>query len=260
MFPFKKHWLERYYGSMFAPFVISTPRIWARDHVVSHHVHTFTEKDRQDNYPFKRVQRELKHLFFHRWQHLYVWLVYPVGIILWTFNDFVKSLKAVIFDKVLLIPRKLMIWDCFLIGINLSVNVALPFITLSWQRSLMVVFCTNILVSLLTVFQIVVNHEVVEVLGTKPDEAEGKIDWGEHQVRTSHSYGSKSPFWLHISGGLNMQLEHHLFPAFHYSRFPELYPIIRDACKEYGLPYHQSEGLFEALCKHYKCLKIGSKP
>jgi len=109
------------------------------------------------------------------------------------------------------------------------------------------------------VIQIAVNHEVPECM-SKTDPENKKIDWGTHQVLTSHDFGVTSAFALHFSGGLNMQIEHHLFPSCHYTHYTALAEIVQQACKEFNLPYNNSKHLLEAVSKHYKLLKHCTKP
>jgi fatty acid desaturase len=116
----------------------------------------------------------------------------------------------------------------------------------------------NVPSSLLLVLQIAVNHEVPETQGNVV--AGEPIDWGTHQVLTSHNYAVASPAILHFSGGLNMQIEHHLFPSVHYSHYPALSRLVREACAEFGLPYHASRTVWEAVAKHYRVLRLHSVP
>jgi linoleoyl-CoA desaturase len=116
----------------------------------------------------------------------------------------------------------------------------------------------NVPSSLLLVLQIAVNHEVPETQGNVVPGA--SIDWGVHQVLTSHNYAVSSSAALFFSGGLNMQIEHHLFPSVHYSHYPALAPLVRAACVEFGLPYHSSCSMREAVRKHYRVLRLNSVP
>ena len=67
-------------------------------------------------------------------------------------------------------------------------------------------------------------------------------------------------FALHLSGGLNMQIEHHLFPGVHYRHYPALSRLVRAACAEFHLPYNTSSSIFEAVAKHYRVLAMNSVP
>jgi fatty acid desaturase len=246
--------------SIFSPFLVSTWSIWTSTHVRSHHVRTLTPDDLQDNYPLKRVQRSMPHRPWHRFQHHYIWLVYLLGLPLWSMQDFVLSALSLVTGVHpglhLSFGRRLA--NTLTIGFNLLVSVALPFFFLPFGRALAVCFVANAVSSLMVVLQIVVNHEVPETASQiEPGCAR---DWGEHQVRTSHNYGVDSPLALHFSGGLNMQIEHHLFPSVHYSHYPALSRIVREACVQFGLPYHTSSSIVEAVQKHRRLLAAHSAP
>ena len=75
------------------------------------------------------------------------------------------------------------------------------------------------------------NHEIEETLrfggaGTNGIWTE-KRDYGVHQVITSHNYSINNPSALHLSGGLNYQIEHHLYPSVHAKHYPALSKIVQ---------------------------------
>jgi len=244
-----------------SPFVLSNRAIWSISHVVSHHIHTLTNDDLQDNYPVKRVQPSFKHLFFHRFQHIYIWFIYMFGLPLWTALDLVGTIPTLFTGKHVqkfqfgVITR---IENFFVLAFNLLLTVGMPFFFLSFPRALTVCLISNIVSSLIVVVQIAVNHEVPDTMEqVNPKE---KIDWGIHQVKTSHNFGVNSKIALHLSGGLNYQVEHHLFPNVFYIYYPALSKIVQEACKEEGLRYNESSSILEAVHKHYNLLKYCSKP
>jgi fatty acid desaturase len=243
-----------------SPFLVSNPAIWSASHIQSHHVRTLTEHDLQDNYPVKRVQPALPHRAWHRGQHIYTWLVYLLGLPLWAMQDFLRSGLSIFTSKHagVSFSMRQRIENTLVIGSNLVFTVALPFFFMPWQKALFLCALVNVPSSFMLVIQIAVNHEVPETMGkVVPGES---IDWGVHQVLTSHNFGCDSTFALHMSGGLNMQIEHHLFPSVHYSHYPALSRIVREACAEFGLPYNSSRHLWQAMGKHYQVLRLNSVP
>lgn len=239
-----------------SPFLVSNPAIWSKSHIQSHHVFTLTEQDLQDNYPFKRVQPGLPHRAWHRGQHVYAWLIYMFGLPLWALQDFFRSVQS-LFTGLHATSRFTMVQrleNILVIGVNLVFSVALPFFFLGFRQALLVCLLVNVPSSLLLVLQIAVNHEVPETQGNVV--AGEAIDWGVHQVLTSHNYSVRSPAALHFSGGLNMQIEHHLFPSVHYTHYPALSHLVREACVEFGLPYHESCSIWAAVAKHYRVLRL----
>lgn len=245
---------------LLSPFLVSTWSIWTSTHVRSHHIDTLTAEDLQDNYPLKRVQPEMRHRIWHRQQHRYIWFIYLLSLPLWSAQDLALSVTSFFSrnqEALGLSPRE-RFGNVLALMFNLFVSVALPFFFLPFWNALAVCLLANAVCSLVVVLQIVVNHEVPETMGQTPKDRRG--DWGAHQVLTSHNYGVDSWLALHLSGGLNMQIEHHLFPSVHYSHYPALSRIVRGACSEFGLPYNTSPSLLEALRKHHQLLATNSAP
>jgi fatty acid desaturase len=60
-------------------------------------------------------------------------------------------------------------------------------------------------------------------------------NWGVLQVTNSTNFSLDSPFWLHVSGGLNYQIEHHLLPSYNHMVLPWVSKIVQDTCKEFGI-------------------------
>lgn len=243
-----------------SPFLVSNPAIWSAAHIQSHHVSTLTADDLQDNYPLKRVQPALAHRPWHRGQHLYIWLIYMLGLPLWAAQDFARSAVSLFTGThaTSRFPLSQRIENTVVIGLNLFLTVALPFFFLDVRRAILVCLLANVPASLMLVVQIAVNHEVPETMSKIVTGA--PIDWGVHQVLTSHNFGVDSWLSLHLSGGLNMQIEHHLFPGVHYRHYPALARLVREACAEFHLPYNTSSSIFEAVVKHYRVLRMNSVP
>ena len=76
-------------------------------------------------------------------------------------------------------------------------------------------------------------------------------DWYKHQVRTAANHGGGS--WPHflLSGGLNHQIEHHLFPSVNHCHHPRLRPIVRRVCATHGVPYREFGGYRDAFASYY---------
>jgi linoleoyl-CoA desaturase len=242
-----------------SPFLVSSWSIWTNSHVRSHHVVTLTPADLQDHYPLKRIQPSLPHRAWHRFQHFYIWPLYLFALPLWSLQDFLESVVSLFVtpppERRFSFARR--VENVLAIGFNLLLFVGMPFL-LDVGTAFVVLFITTAIASPWVVIQIVVNHEVPETMRTT--DSPPNLDWGAHQVITSHNFGVNSRLALHLSGGLNMQVEHHLFPGVHYRHYPALSKIVQAACSEFGLPYHTSAHVFEAMAKHYRALKLNSTP
>jgi hypothetical protein len=117
---------------LMSPFLISNPAIWSATHIQSHHVHTLTQHDLQDNYPVKRVQPLALFHPLHRIQHFYIWPTYMIALPLCALGDFVDSLRIIFFngkyDRTSNFSFLQRVENTLVMALNLFITVALPFI------------------------------------------------------------------------------------------------------------------------------------
>lgn len=140
----------------------------------------------------------------------------------------------------------------------------LPFIYLpTWSQAIIISLITEFSSSIWFSLQFAVNHETFEAVNNASADYHNKVftdsnknrDFGAHQVITSHNYSIDYPLTLELSGGLNYQIEHHLYPSIHYKYYPDLSKIVQKTCKEYELPYNYSKSFFIGIFKHYQLLR-----
>ncbi|MEO6253092.1 MAG: fatty acid desaturase, partial [Ferruginibacter sp.] len=85
--------------------------------------------------------------------------------------------------------------------------------------------------------------------------------WAEHQMKTTANFamGNKVISWF--VGGLNYQIEHHLFPRISHVHYPEISKIVMEKCKEFNMPYNKYDTMSEAVASHFRVMKqLGKKP
>ena len=82
-----------------------------------------------------------------------------------------------------------------------------------------------------------------------------ETDFFVHQLNTTANFGSRSKFFSWFVGGLNFQVEHHLFPNICHIHYKKLSPIVKKTALEFGYPYHSFATFFEALRCHTRHLK-----
>lgn len=80
-------------------------------------------------------------------------------------------------------------------------------------------------------------------------------DWAMHQMRTTANFATRSRWITWFTGGLNHQIEHHLFPQVAHTHYPALRPIVRKAAVRHGLPYHDLGSMRSALRQHFALLR-----
>ena len=95
-----------------------------------------------------------------------------------------------------------------------------------------------------------------------PDEGTNRIEnaWAIHQVETTVDFARRSPFVTWYAGGLNYQIEHHLFPQICHLHYPAISTIVEETAAEFGVSYYAHPTMFAAVKSHYKLLKRLGRP
>jgi linoleoyl-CoA desaturase len=107
---------------------------------------------------------------------------------------------------------------------------------------------------LTVIFQLA--HTVEGTTHPLPDE-HGTIEncWAIHQMNTTVNFSRHNKLLSWYIGGLNFQVEHHLFPAICHVHYPQISPIVKATAEEFGIPYLENETFLQALQSHFAALK-----
>src|SRR5690606_22588892 len=93
------------------------------------------------------------------------------------------------------------------------------------------------------------------------DDGRMENSWAIHQLHTTTNFANKSRFLSWYVGGLNFQIEHHLFPNVCHVHYRNISTIVKDTAKEFDLPYKSAPTFLDAIVGHAKLLKeLGKKP
>lgn len=235
--------------------------MWNMKHNVVHHAYTNVDgiDDDIDIQPWMRMSETQKKYKMHKYQHLYFWVLYSVLYIFWIFVlDYQKYFKS----KVGAMPLKkmklgdhLVFWGFKLFHAFLFVG--LPIYLLGWY-DWMISFLIFTLVAgfvLSMVFQLA--HTVEHTQFPIADKETGKLEdeWAIHQIKTTANFATNNPIVSWLVGGLNFQIEHHLFPKISHVHYPAISKIIRQACQEYGLVYIEYPRVRYAVASHVAFLR-----
>ncbi len=241
---------------------------WKQKHNIIHH--TYTNVDGIDDdiakSPVIRQCETQKWVPAHKVQHLYLPFIYSLSTIFWIFiMDFTKYFSRKIYttEAWKLSPKNHLIFWVTKIY-YLSVFIALPIMVWGFWGWLAGYFIMNAVlgITLSFVFQlahVVENTEFEHI----PLDATKHLEtaWAEHQIRTTANFamGNKAISWF--VGGLNYQVEHHLFPKVSHVHYPEISKIVMAKCKEFNLPYNQYPTMSEAVASHFRVMRqLGKKP
>ena len=108
------------------------------------------------------------------------------------------------------------------------------------------------------VFQLAHVVEPVGFSHGKENQITIEDEWAVHQIKTTCDFAVDNKFVSWFLGGLNYQVEHHLFPSISHVHYPEIQKIVVATCKEYGVDYHAFSTTRQALASHFRHMyKLG---
>ena len=241
---------------------------WKQKHNIIHH--TYTNVDGIDDdiakSPIIRQCESQKWVPAHKIQHLYLFPVYSLSSIFWIFiMDFTKYFSRKIYTTdawKLSTKNHVIFWVTKLYYATVFIAIpmyvwgigawAIGFLTMSVALGL----------SLSLVFQLAHVVENTEFEHIPLDETKHlETAWAEHQIKTTANFAMNNKAISWFVGGLNFQIEHHLFPRVSHIHYPAISKLVQQKCQEFNLPYNQYPTMTEALFSHFRVMKgLGKKP
>jgi linoleoyl-CoA desaturase len=236
--------------------------VWSITHNVVHHTYTNIpghDEDIEVAPGLLRLSPEEKMTKIQRYQHIYAFLLYGFASLSWVFKkDYVKFFQK----KIGSIENKHTNTEIFKLfffkAVYYFLFIALPLMVLSitWWQFIIGFVVMHLAEGLVLglVFQLA---HVVEGTDFPYVNYEGNIEeaWAVHQMKTTANFARKSFLATWLCGGLNMQVEHHLFPRVCHIHYPKISDIVKKTAEEFNVPYIENKTFFDALKSHYKMLK-----
>jgi linoleoyl-CoA desaturase len=110
------------------------------------------------------------------------------------------------------------------------------------------------------VFQLA--HAVEEAEFPRPQPASGRMEnaWAVHQAQTTVDFARGSRVLAWLLGGLNFQIEHHLFPRICHVNYPAMAPLVEDTCRQFGVKYVAHASVRAGLASHVRWLRRMGMP
>jgi linoleoyl-CoA desaturase len=258
----EKKWVNKTFAVLFNV-VGANAYVWHITHNIVHHTFTNivgTDEDLEIAPGIIRVHHTEEWKPIHKYQHYYAFLLYGLASLSWVFRkDFVKFFKKTIgnydnskppaFEIVNLIFFKLVYVIIFMVIPLFFMNItilqfAVGFIMMHIAKGY----------TLALVFH--PAHAVDNAEFPEPDE-KGNIEeeWANHQLKTTCNFATNNSMITWLTGGLNRQVEHHLFPNICHIHYPSIAPIVKEVANKFDLPYLEHSTFFQALKAHYLLLK-----
>ncbi len=241
---------------------------WRIQHNVLHH--SFTNVHGQDEDiapgPVLRLSPHEERKPFHRAHHIYAWFLYGLMTITWvTTRDFRQLFK---YKKLGLTKSQSKTFMPLLIKLIFSkafyytymLVIPIIFLPVSWGFVLLCFFVMHFITGVILGIIFQPAHVVPMADYPLPDD-NGSMEnnWAIHQLLTTANFAQDAGPFSWFIGGLNFQIEHHLFPNICHVHYQKLSEIVKSTAEEFNLPYHSQGSFMKALYNHGKMLKMLGK-
>ncbi|MCR9066419.1 MAG: acyl-CoA desaturase [Cytophagales bacterium] len=241
---------------------------WKIQHNVLHH--TFTNISGLDDDISKNASLRLSpHQVakpFHKYQVFYAPLLYSILSIYWflgkDFEQLVKYGKENLIQEQGYSLRRagLEIIGSKLIYVGIFIVLPIVFSSIAWWQTLLGFVLMHAICGLILALIFQCAHVLEETDFFQPDE-NGSLEnsFAIHQMRTTANFANGSTIFSWLIGGLNYQIEHHLFPNICHVHYKEISVIVKSTAQEYNIPYNHHRTFFQALKSHFTVLnKLGT--
>jgi linoleoyl-CoA desaturase len=228
---------------------------WRVKHNVAHH--TYTNVDAYDDdisqVPLARLLPAQASRPWYRLQHFYIWPMYSLMVLrMQAFGDVAALVRGRIGRSKVRMPRG---WDLagILSGklVYLGWAVVIPLFIYPWWVVAVTYLGLAMIVGLITATTFQLAHCVDEASYRSSDElGDGQTVWAVHQIESTVDFCPRNPVLTWVLGGLNYQIEHHLFPRLPHTLYPKIAGIVRARAESHGVRYTCQPSLWRALCSH----------
>lgn len=245
-------------------------RNWKTQHNVLHHTYTnINEYDKDiDNKVIMRFSPSGKRMSIQRFQYIYVFFFYAIMTLYWTTaKDIVQYIqfnkdglhKDTALQKAITLMG-LIFWKAFYFTYILILPIIL--LHIPWYQVLIGFLTLHIVAGLILSIVFQLAHVVEGATFPIPDE-KGNIqnEWAIHQIETTADFSRNNKLITFYVGGLNYQIEHHLFPRICHIHYPNIASIVESTAKEFGLRYIYNDSIGKAFKSHMSILlQLGKQP
>lgn len=243
---------------------------WKVQHNVLHHTFTNVHEVDEDISPrgVLRMAPGSPWKPMHRFQHIYAWFFYGLLTFVWIlFKDFgrlvkyqreglVQRQKANIYVEWTILLLTKAIYFCYIALVPIYV---LDLSIGTWFLGFLLMHYVSGFI-LAIIFQ--PAHVIDGTVYPEPDP-NGNLEnnWAVHQMQTTTNFARQNRILSWYVGGLNYQVEHHLFPQICHIHYRQIAPIVEATAKEFGVPYKSKDTFFEAIADHARMMReLGRAP
>ncbi|MGK2864280.1 MAG: fatty acid desaturase family protein [Chitinophagaceae bacterium] len=237
--------------------------VWNLTHNIVHHTYTNIvghDEDIEIAPGLIRVSESQKLYKVQRYQHIYAFFLYGLTTLSWFFRkDYLKFFQKKIGNSHINKHPGIEYFNLFFYKIlyySIFIIIPLLLMSITWWQFLIGYLVMNIAEGLVLGLVFQLAHIVEDTEIRQPNEENNMEEaWAVHQMKTTANFASKSKIASFFCGGLNLQVEHHLFPKICHIHYRNLSDIVKTTAAEFNLPYNENKTFFTALRSHYFYLK-----
>lgn len=238
---------------------------WKIQHNFLHHTYTNISDydDDIDDKSILKLSPKNSSKWYHRYQHYYAFLFYSIATLYWcTIKDILQMIRyrkeghnRLSHQDNISMWAKLLVTRILYFVLFLGVPTWIFHIPL--EKVLIGFISMHLLAGLILTVVFQLAHTVEGTRHPTPSE-DGKMDmpWAVHQMYTTVNFAPNNPLISWYVGGLNYQIEHHLFPNVCHVHYPRIAPIIQSCATEYHIPYKAYPTLASAIRAHIEALRL----
>ena len=263
----KRKWVNNLMGSSIY-ILAGNVYNWKVQHNVLHH--TFTNiKDHDEDLDAGRIVRFTKHAKWfkiHRLQKYYSVFLYGLLTINWAITTDFKQMRRYLKRKLSYgkFPNPTTEWTKLVITkiFYYALWIVLPILVLkiAWWKVLVGFFVMHYTAGIILSLIFQLAHIVPKAETPQPDK-DGNLEhsWAVHQLYTTSNFAPSNWFINFYTGGLNYQVEHHIFPHISHVHYKKIAKIVKETAKEFNLPYNEYKTTRKAIIEHFRYLGILGK-
>ena len=257
----ERAWVNRLLGYSF-DLLGANGYMWKMTHNIVHHTYTNIQGVDGDLEvsPYLRLSPRSAYRPIHRYQHCYAFAAYSLSTLVWvTIKDWKYFLRKdggpygserhpPVEVATLLIGK----------AIYYGYALVLPMLVLDvpWWAVIVGFLVMHLTAGLILGIVFQLAHVVEETAHPRPDES-GNMEhtWLVHEMETTANFGRRNRLLTWYVGGLNYQIEHHLYPRVCSIHYPELSEIVERVARKHGMPYYEHTTLRGAIASHLRVLR-----
>ena len=241
---------------------------WRIQHNVLHHTYTNVSgmDEDIDTNKIMRFSPNQPQLKMHKFQAFYAWFFYGLMTIFWVlWKDYAQLFR---YEKMGLLkaqnttPGKAMMTVVVSKVIYLAYCLVLPMMIsgFPWWITLLGFLAMHFTSGLILALIFQPAHVLLETdFPIENNEGTLENSWAIHQLKTTANFANGSRWFSWYCGGLNYQIEHHLFPSICHIHYRDISKIVEETAKEYGIPYYHQPTFYHALKSHFTHLHMLGK-